>query len=348
MNDHNKRTLAISARITRIGTMAFFKKLVVSSVIAAIGVGGTFVYWAQQPITTDGEAIPFTITPGSGAHAAGQQIADAGVPIVPILFNVLARIEGKTSKIKAGSYELKPGTTPQRLITQLARGEFAQESLTIIEGWTFKQMRLAMANHPGLKHDTVGLSDKELMAKISPEYVLPEGLFFPDTYLFAKGASEMQIFKQAHAAMIGRLSEAWDKRDPALPYKNPYEALIMASIVEKETGQKSERAMIAGVFVNRLKTGMLLQTDPTVIYGMGDNYQGKIRKRDLEADTPYNTYTRGGLPPTPIALAGAQSLTAALAPARTQALYFVARGDGTSQFSANLPDHNRAVNQYQR
>ncbi|MDN2671754.1 endolytic transglycosylase MltG [Janthinobacterium sp. SUN211] len=328
--------------------MAFFKKLVVSSVIAAIGVGGTFVYWAQQPITTDGDAIPFTISPGSGAHAAGQQIADAGVPIVPILFNMLARIEGKTSKIKAGSYELKPGTTPQRLITQLARGEFAQESLTIIEGWTFKQMRMAMANHAGLKHDTAGLSDKELMAKISPEYVLPEGLFFPDTYLFAKGASEMQIFRQAHAAMIGRLSEAWDKRDPALPYKNPYEALIMASIVEKETGQKSERAMIAGVFVNRLKTGMLLQTDPTVIYGMGDNYQGKIRKRDLEADTPYNTYTRGGLPPTPIALAGAQSLTAALAPARTQALYFVARGDGTSQFSANLPDHNRAVNQYQR
>ncbi|MGK5055588.1 endolytic transglycosylase MltG [Janthinobacterium sp. LB2P49] len=328
--------------------MAFFKKLVVSSVIAAIGVGGTFVYWAQQPITTDGEAIPFTIAPGSGAHAAGQQIADAGVPIVPILFNMLARIEGKTSKIKAGSYELKPGTTPQRLITQLARGEFAQESLTIIEGWTFKQMRAAMANHPGLKHDTAGLSDKELMAKISPEYMLPEGLFFPDTYLFAKGASEMQIFKQAHTAMIGRLSEAWFKRDPALPYKNPYEALIMASIVEKETGQKSERAMIAGVFVNRLKTGMLLQTDPTVIYGMGDNYQGKIRKRDLEADTPYNTYTRGGLPPTPIALAGAQSLTAALAPARTQALYFVARGDGTSQFSANLPDHNRAVNQYQR
>ncbi|WP_426054228.1 endolytic transglycosylase MltG [Janthinobacterium sp. PSPC2-1] len=328
--------------------MAFFKKLVVSSVIAAIGVGGTFVYWAQQPITTEGEAIPFTITPGSGAHAAGQQIADAGVPIVPILFNLLARVEGKTSKIKAGSYELKPGTTPQRLITQLARGEFAQESLTIIEGWTFKQMRMAMASHPGLKHDTVGLSDKALMAKISPEFVLPEGLFFPDTYLFAKGASEMQIFKQAHTAMIGRLSEAWDKRDPALPYKNPYEALIMASIVEKETGQRSERAMIAGVFVNRLKTGMLLQTDPTVIYGMGDNYQGKIRKRDLEADTPYNTYTRGGLPPTPIALAGAQSLTAALAPARTQALYFVARGDGTSQFSANLPDHNRAVNQYQR
>jgi len=209
-------------------------------------------------------------------------------------------------------------------------------------------MRQIIASHPGLKHDTEQLSDRELMAKISPEYPQPEGLFFPDTYLFAKGASEMQIFKQAHVAMIARLSEAWDKRDPALPYKNPYEALIMASIVEKETGQKSERAMIAGVFVNRLKTGMLLQTDPTVIYGMGDAYQGKIRKRDLEADTPYNTYTRGGLPPTPIALPGAQSLTAALAPARTQALYFVARGNGTSEFSNNLPDHNRAVNKYQR
>ncbi|WP_308921267.1 endolytic transglycosylase MltG [Janthinobacterium sp. J1-1] len=328
--------------------MAFFKKLVVCTVIAAIGAGATFVYWAQQPITTEGEVIPFAIMPGSGAHAAGQQIADAGIPIEPLLFNLLARIEGKTSKIKAGSYELKPGTSPQRLITQLARGEFAQESLTIIEGWTFRQMRQIMASHPGLKHDTEQLSDRELMAKISPEYPQPEGLFFPDTYLFAKGASEMQIFKQAHVAMIARLSEAWDKRDPALPYKNPYEALIMASIVEKETGQKSERAMIAGVFVNRLKTGMLLQTDPTVIYGMGDAYQGKIRKRDLEADTPYNTYTRGGLPPTPIALPGAQSLTAALAPARTQALYFVARGNGTSEFSNNLPDHNRAVNKYQR
>ncbi len=328
--------------------MAFFKKLVVCTVLAAIGFGATFVYWARQPITTEGEAIPFAIAPGSGAHAAGQQIADAGIPIEPLLFNLLARIEGKTSKLKAGSYELKPGTSPQRLITQLVRGEFAQESLTIIEGWTFRQMRQVMAMHPGLKHDTAQLSDRELMARISPEYAQPEGLFFPDTYLFAKGASELQIFKQAHVALIARLSEAWDKRDPALPYKNPYEALIMASIVEKETGQKSERAMIAGVFVNRLKTGMLLQTDPTVIYGMGEAYQGKIRKRDLEADTPYNTYTRGGLPPTPIALPGAQSLTAALAPARTQALYFVARGNGTSEFSDNLPDHNRAVNKYQR
>jgi UPF0755 protein len=186
------------------------------------------------------------------------------------------------------------------------------------------------------------------MARISPDFKLPEGLFFPDTYLFAKGSSDLQIYRQAHTMLLNHLAAAWEKRDPSLPYANPYQALIMASIVEKETGQKSERAMIAGVFVNRLKAGMLLQTDPTVIYGMGDKYEGKIRKRDLETDTPYNTYTRSGLPPTPIALPGVQSLTAALAPARTDALYFVSRGDGTSKFSGNLTDHNRAVNQYQR
>ncbi len=300
--------------------------------VAALAAGGAFAYWAQQPITQQEPAIAFTIAPGSGAHAAGQQIADAGVPIEPLLFNLLARVTAKSGKLKAGSYELKPGTTPLRLIGQLARGEFAQESLTIIEGWTFRQMRLAMAAHTGLKHDTASLSDQALMAKITPEYQQPEGLFFPDTYLFAKGASDLQIFKQAHTMLMTRLLEA----------------LTMASIVEKETGQKSERGMIAGVFVNRLKIGMLLQTDPTVIYGMGARYEGKIRKRDLETDTPYNTYTRAGLPPTPIALPGVQSLTAALAPARTGALYFVARGDGTSQFSGNLPDHNRAVNQFQR
>ena len=177
---------------------------------------------------------------------------------------------------------------------------------------------------------------------------MPEGLFFPDTYLFAKGASDLQIYKQAYAMMMRKLNEAWELRDPALPYRTPYEALTMASIVEKETGQKSERGMIAGVFVNRLKQGMPLQTDPTVIYGMGDNYHGVIRKIDLQTDTPHNTYTRRGLPPTPISLPGAASLAAALAPERTDAVYFVARGDGSSQFSNNLGDHNRAVNLYQR
>ncbi|MES2264950.1 MAG: endolytic transglycosylase MltG [Pseudomonadota bacterium] len=328
--------------------MAFIKKTIVVGILAAAAACGGFAWWSNEPILNNDPPIEFTISPGSGAHAAGQEIADAGVPIQPLLFNLLARFTGKSGKLKAGAYELKPGTTPLRLIDQLVRGEFAQEQLTIIEGWTFKQMRQAIGAHKSLKHDTANLNDKELMARITSDYKAPEGLFFPDTYLFAKGSSELQIFRQAHALLVAKLGDAWEKRDADLPYKNPYEALTMASIVEKETGQKSERGMIAGVFVNRLRLGMMLQTDPTVIYGMGDRYEGKIRKKDLETDTPYNTYTRTGLPPTPIALPGVQSLTAALSPAKTGALYFVSRGNGTSQFSDNLPDHNRAVNQYQR
>ena len=328
--------------------MRFLKKLIFLLVLLSIGAVAGFSYWAKQPVTTEGEPIPFTITSGSGVGAASQQIVKAGVPMNPLMFSMLARVTQKASQIKAGSYELKPNTTPRALIDQLVRGEFAQESLTIIEGWTFKQMRQALAASKSLKHDAADLSDKELMAKISSDYKSPEGLFFPDTYLFAKGSSELTIYKQAHALLLQRLNAAWEKRDTGLPYKSPYEALIMASIVEKETGQKSERAMIAGVFINRLKQNMMLQTDPTVIYGMGDGYAGNIRKKDLETDNPYNTYMRAGLPPTPIALPGVQSLAAALGPARTGALYFVARKDGTSKFSDNLTEHNKAVNQYQR
>ena len=329
--------------------MAFIKKLIVTGVIVAVGAGAGFQWWSKQPITPGNAAvIPFAIAQGSHVAGAAQQMATAGVPVNPFLFGVLARITGKAGKIKAGSYELKPDTSPRRLLTQLVRGEFAQESLTIIEGWTFRQMRQAIDAAPNLKHETAKLSDQELLAKVAPDYKAPEGLFFPDTYLFAKNASDLSIYKQAHEMMMKRLKAAWEKRDPGLPYTEPYQALIMASLVEKETGQKSERAMIAGVFVNRLKAGMLLQTDPTVIYGMGEKYDGKIRKKDLETDTPYNTYTRAGLPPTPIALPGVQSLSAALSPAKTDALYFVSRNDGTSQFSENLNDHNRAVNQFQR
>jgi UPF0755 protein len=331
--------------------MAFIKKLIVTGAIVSVAAIGGFQWWSGQPITPAGSpVIPFAVAPGSGVAGAAQQMASAGVPVNGFLFGVLARVTGKASQIKAGSYELKPETTPRRLITQLVRGEFAQEQLTIIEGWTFRQMRQAVDAAQSLKHETAKLSDKELLAKVAGDskYTAPEGLFFPDTYLFAKNSSDLQIYKQAHEMMMKRLKAAWEKREPNLPYTDPYQALIMASLVEKETGQKSERAMIAGVFVNRLKTGMLLQTDPTVIYGMGDKYDGKIRKKDLETDTPYNTYTRAGLPPTPIALPGVASLAAALTPAKTDALYFVSRGDGTSHFSVNLNEHNKAVNQYQR
>lgn len=325
------------------------KKFILFVIVFSALSAAAFTFWANQPIlSAEEKPIAFSIKSGSGVRGSAEQIASAGVPVSPLLLGVLARITGKSTKLKAGSYELKSGTTPLALVDQLVRGEYAQESLVIIEGWTFKQMRQVIAEHPALKHDTAALSDKELLAKITTQYTKPEGLFFPDTYLFAKGSSDLQIFKQAHSLLLKRLDDAWARRDPSLPYKTPYEALIMASIIEKETGQKSERNMIAAVFVNRLKRGMLLQTDPTVIYGMGEIFQGNIRKRDLETDTPYNTYTRTGLPPTPIALPGAESLAAALSPAKSEALYFVSRGNGSSEFSNNLNDHNRAVNKYQR
>jgi len=325
------------------------KKIFALAVIAAILASGGFVYWAQQPIVSATQSpIEFTIQAGSSVRGSAQQIANAGVPVNPALFAWLARLTGKASKLKAGSYELKPGSTPLYLVEQLVRGEYAQETLVIIEGWTFQQMRQAIAAQPALKHDTAQWSDDDLLSKVAPDFTAAEGLFFPDTYMFAKGSSDLQIYKQANAQLLKRLNEAWSRRDTSLPYKSPYEALIMASIIEKETGRKSERNLIAGVFVNRLKRGMLLQTDPTVIYGMGAKYQGQIHKRDLQTDTPYNTYTRFGLPPTPIALPGAESLTAAFNPAKTDALYFVSRNDGSSQFSINLDDHNHAVNQFQK
>lgn len=328
--------------------MTLLKKLLLTTVIVSITAVAGFQVWTRQPLTLSDSVIPFAIAPGSSVSSAADQMATAGVPVNPFLFGVLARVSGKAGQLKAGSYELKPNTTPRRLLAQLVRGEFAQESLTIIEGWTFRQMRAAIDAAPAIRHETARWTDAALMAKVAPDFETPEGLFFPDTYLFAKNATDLSIYRQAHEMMMKRLKAAWDKRAPGLPYDAPYKALIMASLVEKETGQKSERPMIAGVFVNRLKTGMLLQTDPTVIYGLGDKYDGKIHKRDLETDTPYNTYTRAGLPPTPIALPGVQSLLAATAPAKTDALYFVSRGDGTSHFSVNLNEHNKAVNQYQR
>lgn len=327
------------------------KKFLVSIVIISLLVAAAGLFWARQPIiAAQHPPIAFAIAPGSSVKSSTQQIADAGVPVNPTLLGLLARLTGDSARLKAGHYEIKPGTTPLALVEQLVRGEFAQETVAIIEGWTFRQMRMALAAHTGLKQDTAHLSDAELLAKIAPGsgYKAAEGLFFPDTYRFAKGASDLQVYRHAHALMMKRLQEAWAARDPSVPYKNPYEALIMASIVEKETGQRDERGLIAGVFVNRLKTGMLLQTDPTVIYGMGDQFQGNIRKRDLQTDTPYNTYTRSGLPPTPIALPGGESIDAAMKPAKTDALYFVSKGNGSSHFSNNLADHNRAVNKYQR
>ncbi|MFZ6732315.1 endolytic transglycosylase MltG [Undibacterium sp. Ji42W] len=328
--------------------MGFIKKLFVLLILLALAACGGFYYWMQQAIFVEGGAKEFTIKPGSSVRSSARQVYEAGVPIQPMMFEALARVMAKENRLKAGSFEIEAGKTPVELLNKIVNGDFSMASLAVIEGWTFQQMRKLVDAHPAIKHETLGMSEAELMRKITPDFQQAEGLFFPDTYRFAKGSTDVQLYQQAHSQLLKKLDEAWKKRADNLPYKNRYEALIMASIIEKETGQKSERPMIASVFVNRLRTGMLLQTDPTVIYGMGERYQGKIYKRDLLTDTPYNTYTRVGLPPTPIALPGMESVSAALAPAHSDALYFVARGDGTSQFSDNLNDHNRAVNKYQR
>lgn len=306
-----------------------------------------FVRWMDTPLDND-KSIEFTIKSGSNVRSAARQLVDAGVPIQPYFFEALARVTGKAASLKAGSFELTLQETPRQLLRKIVEGKFSFSNLSIIEGWSFRQMRNAVDAHASIRHDTVGLSDQDLLKKIGSKYQHPEGLFFPDTYLFAKNSSDIQVYQQAHQVMLAKLEEAWAKRSQNLPYKDPYQALIMASIIEKETGQASERGMIASVFVNRLRSSMLLQTDPTVIYGMGDKFQGNIRKRDLTTDTPYNTYTRAGLPPTPIALPGLDAIKAALNPEPSNAYYFVARGNGTSQFSENLNDHNKAVNKYQR
>ena len=329
--------------------MGLIQKLFALLLLVVGVVAGAFFYWANEPlIEAGGKPIEFTIQAGSGVRSAMRQVNQAGVPAEPLLLEVLARGSGRANRIKAGSYRLVAGSSPLALLQMLVRGDTIQESITIIEGWTFAQMRALVSKHEGLKKDAQSLEDTQLLARLGADYSYAEGLFYPDTYKFSRGSSDLQIFEQAHVRMKKMLDEEWAKRVEDLPYKTPYEALIMASIIEKETGTPSERDRIAAVFVNRLKRGMLLQTDPTVIYGMGANFDGNIRKQDLLTDTPYNTYKRAGLPPSPIALPGRAALQAALNPAKTNDLYFVARGDGTSQFSENLADHNKAVNQYQR
>ena len=260
----------------------------------------------------------------------------------------LAWTSGQAGNLKAGEYHLPPGLTPPALIDLLVSGKVVQHALTIPEGWTFRQLRAALRAHEAVRHTLDGLSDAQVMAAIGKLGEHPEGRFFPDTYHFPRGTTDVDFLARAYRRMATVLDEAWRQRPASLPLATPYEALVLASIVEKETAVPEERQQVAGVFVRRLQKGMRLQTDPTVIYGMGDEFQGDLRRRDLDADTPYNTYTRPGLPPTPIALPGKGSILAALGPAPGDSLYFVARGDGTHQFSATLDEHRKAVDRYQR
>lgn len=315
--------------------------------LAVLSCAAALAYFTYRPLALPGTPYTFILQAGSSLKSVAHQLGEAQLLKSELLFVWLGRVSGKAGQIKSGEYVLNAPVTMLELLDIICKGQLNTSQLSVIEGWSFKQFRAAVDAHPGLKHNTQALSDAELLRRIGAQEGHPEGLFFPDTYNFAAGSSDVQIYKRAYETMQQRLAQAWDGRDAGLPLATPYEALILASIVEKETGTASDRDMIAGVFVNRLRKGMLLQTDPTVIYGMGDKYDGNIRKRDLLADTPYNTYTRAGLTPTPISLPGAAALHAALHPARTDALYFVARGDGSSQFSSNLAAHNRAVNKFQ-
>ncbi|AUT59563.1 MULTISPECIES: endolytic transglycosylase MltG [Paraburkholderia] len=334
--------------------MSLLKKCLIACVVLAMLLAAATYgayHWATTPVPLATPQLDVTIKPHSSLRSVTTQLNRGGVPVEPELFVMMTRVLGLQSALKSGNYEFKQGITPYDVLQKIARGDVNEYVATIIEGWTFRHMRAELDSNPALKHDTAGMSDADILKAIgAPETPTGngEGLFFPDTYLFDKDTSDLDVYRRAYRLMKLRIDEAWVARAPGLPYKTPYDALTMASIIEKETGKASDRPMVAGVFANRLRVGMPLQTDPTVIYGMGESYSGHLRKKDLQTDTPYNTYTRMGLPPSPIALPGVASLQAALNPAQTSALYFVSRGDGSSIFSDTLGDHNKAVDKYIR
>ncbi len=321
-----------------------FTLLIVLMLLATAGLG----YYLNRPLSLPTTPFVFDLKQGNSLKSTARELQQAGLLQQDWSFTWLARLLGKSTHLKAGNYVLEQPVSSLELLEIISKGEVSERQLSVIEGWTFKQLREALDINPDIVHNTAGLSDAEILQRIGAPETHPEGLFFPDTYYFAAGSNDVVIFKRAYQTMQKHLQQAWLARAPDLPLQTPYQALTLASIIEKETGTPDDRSMIAGVFVNRLRKGMLLQTDPAVIYGMGDKFDGNLRKRDLLEDTAYNTYTRVGLTPTPIALPGLAALQAALHPAQTDALYFVSRGDGSSQFSNTLTAHNRAVDEYQK
>ena len=313
-----------------------------------LSAGAVALWWSHSPLRLRHTVVELTIERGRSAAQVADDWVQAGVDAPAWALGAYFRWSGDTRRIRAGSYAVEAGTSPQALLSKLVRGEESLESVVFIEGWTFAQIRQALARAPGLRQTLQDIDDRAVMQALGAAHLPAEGWFFPDTYRYARGVSDRTVLLSAHEAMRRQVDKAWEQRSPDLPIRSPAEALVLASIVEKETGQAAERARIAGVFINRLRLGMPLQTDPTVIYGLGSAYDGNLRKRDLQTDTPFNTYTRRGLPPHAIAMPGAQSLLAAVQPESTKALYFVARGDGSSHFSADLNEHNRAVWRYQK
>ena len=305
-------------------------------------------WWVLTPMSFASPTVDLAIDPQTPVRGIAQAVADAGVQTHPVALYAFFRVSGQSRKLRAGSYELSQGNTPLDLLRKLSRGEESLKAVTLIDGWTFLQFRAALNKAEGLKHDAQDLSDAQLMAQLGMPGVPPEGRFFPDTYTYGKGTSDLRVMQRAANAMTKQLAAAWGQRQSDIQVKNIDQALILASIIEKETGRESDRTTISRVFHNRLAIDMPLQTDPTVIYGLFDNFDGNLRRADLRTDHPWNTYTRKGLPPTPIAMPGRNALKAAVQPAPSNALYFVAKGDGTSYFSATLEEHNAAVNRYQR
>ena len=323
-------------------------KLLLSVMLLALGLAAAGFWWLNQPMDTRQATLDLSIEPGTSPKSIAQAVVDAGAQTSPTLLYAWFRVSGQSRQMRAGSYEMAPGTTPVRLLNMLVRGEESLRTVTIVEGWNWRQVRQALAKAENLKPDSRALADDALMAQLGRPGVAPEGRFYPDTYSYAKGSSDLAVLQRAMKAMDKHVQQAWALRQPDASLKTPEEALILASIVEKETGKAQDRAQISGVFNNRLRIGMRLQTDPTVIYGLGEAFDGNLRRVHLSTDTPWNTYTRAGLPPTPIAMPGKSALMAAVQPAKTPAIYFVAKGDGSSHFSATLDEHNRAVNRYQR
>lgn len=320
--------------------------LLLAMALIATAISAAAWYWVERPVAMAGERVDYVVEPGSRPRSIAQIMNKAGIQVDEDGFVALARLTGRDKQLQAGAYEAVRGDSPRMLLERMVSGDMTQTRLTLVEGWTYQRIRQALRDDPNVGQTLDGVPDEALMQRLGATADSPEGLFYPDTYVFAPGTSDFDILRRAHHAQQELLESLWRERDPDLPLKSPYEALILASIVEKETGHSADRTRVAGVFVNRLRIGMPLQTDPTVIYGMGDAYQGRIRRKDLTTDTPWNTYTRGGLPPTPIASAGRASLLATLHPESHKFLYFVSRGDGTSEFSANLAAHNRAVAKY--
>ncbi len=324
--------------------------LLLLALLAVSGAAGGWAWWYahHRALPLAAETAGFTVERGFSMRQAAAAIARAGVDVEPALLTWIARLGGKANLIKAGSYEVHPGITAWQLVLKLSAGDVSQGEALLVEGWTFRQVRQAVESNPDLLQDSAALSDAGLMQRIGASETQPEGLFFPDTYLFDKRSSALALFRRAYVAMNAQLAQAWAGRDPSLPLESPYQALILASIIEKETGRAEDRGLVASVFANRLRAGMRLQTDPTVIYGLGPAFDGRLRRQHLDTDHPWNTYTRAGLPPTPIAMPGRDALLAAVRPPVSGLLYFVARGDGSSEFSRNLDEHNRAVARYQR